>query len=103
MRAPTGKVIVKQDPYQQSRLIIHNDLEPLRDVVSGVIVSKGEDVPKGIKTSCRSLCELTVGSRVAYRSLTIEKNGKLVNRNEFKLDNQVYVSVDFEDILGIYN
>ena len=84
-------------------VLILSDPEALRDVSRGLVVSRGQDVSKDIKTRYRSIPEIEEGDTVAYRSLTIEKNGKLINRNEFEHENQKYVMVDFEDILAIYN
>lgn len=99
-----GQVILKEDSHQYSKvLIIQNDPEPLRDVSSGIVVSKGKDYPKGAKIVYRSISEVQEGDRVAYRSLTIEKNGKRYNLNEFKLNGEIYLNVPFEDILGVYD
>jgi len=104
LKAPQGKCLLTQiKPDKPKSVLILSDPDALRDVSRGIIVSKGADVEVGIKTRYRSIPEIMEGDTVAYRSLTIEKNGKLINRNEFEHENQKYVMVDFEDILAIYN
>ena len=103
LQAMPGKEILQEDEHESKSVILLHDPDALRDVSSGMIISKGADVQTGIKTRYRSLTDLQEGDKVAYKSLTIEKNGKLVNRNEFEYENQKYVMVDFEDILGKYN
>jgi len=92
MKCPAGKVILKPE-YQEKKtmggIILNVELDQAREKQglnhARVYLSNHPDIP--------------VGCVAHYRDGTYWKNEVRVNRDEFKLDEMVYLSVDEKDIL----